>query len=83
MLRKIEKMPIETRVVAPLLQLTEFAAHEEQFLAGLPVHPRVKRPEIGELLPFVAWHLRQQRTFAVHDFIVAQHQNEMFRERIK
>ena len=81
--RKIDKVPIEARVVVPFAPLAEFTAHEEQFFAGMAVHPRVKHSQVGELLPFVARHLRQQRTFAVHHFIVAQHQNEMFGESVE
>src|SRR6266480_3782879 len=81
--REIDKVPIEARVVIPFAPLAEFAAHEEQFLAGMAVHPRVKHSQVGELLPFVARHLRQQRTFAVHYYIVAQYQNEMFGERVE
>src|ERR1700687_1571845 len=81
--RKVEKMPIEARVVGSLLPLTELAAHEEQLLARLPVHPPVKHSEVGELLPFVARHFRNERTFQMNDFIVTQHQNEMLSERVE
>ena len=49
----------------------------------MPVHPGVKHPQIGELLPFVARHFREQRTFAVHDFVVAQHEDEMLLKRVE
>ena len=48
----------------------------------MPIHPRVKHPEIRELLPFVARHFVDERTLAVHHFVVAQHENEMLLERI-
>ena len=76
--RQLKQLPIEIDVVVPFVPLAEFAAHEQQLFAGLPVHPRQKHPEIGELLPFVARHLGKERTLAVNDFVVAQHQNEMF-----
>src|SRR5438093_8442154 len=76
-------MPVEARVVVPTPPLTEFAALEKQFLSLLAVHPRVKHPQVGKLLPFVARHFRQERALAVHHFIVAQYQNEMFGKRVE
>src|ERR1700741_5579021 len=46
--RKAKQVPIELNIVVPFVPLAEFAAHEEQLFAGLPVHPRYKHPEIGE-----------------------------------
>src|SRR5919201_2020434 len=43
--------------VVPFVPLTEFATHEEQFLAGLAAHPGVEHPQVGKLLPFVSRHL--------------------------
>ena len=79
-LRKTRQMPVELRVVVPLAPLAEFAAHEQQFFARMPVHPGIEHPEIGELLPFVARHFVDERAFAVHHLVVAQDQNEMFAE---
>ena len=76
-------MPVEALIVIPFVPLAEFAAHEEQLLARLPVHPRVKHPEIGEFLPFVARHFRKQRALPVHHFVVAEHENEMFLKRVE
>src|SRR5438445_6404801 len=77
MSRQIEQMPVEAFIVIPFVPLTKFAAHEEQFLARLTIHPRVKHPEIGKLLPIVARHFRNKRALAVHDFIMAKDENEM------
>jgi hypothetical protein len=55
---QLHQIPVETCVVVPFVALAEFAAHEEQLFAGMPVHPRQEHPKIGELLPFVAGHLR-------------------------
>src|SRR4029077_4806119 len=49
----------------------------------MAVHPRQKHPEIGKLLPFVAWHLRQQRTLAVDDFVVAKDENKIFLKSVE
>src|SRR5437762_11160821 len=66
----------------PFVHLAEFAAHEEKFLARMSVHPPIKHPQVGELLPFVAGHFREERTLQVHDFIVAEHEHEMLAEGI-
>src|SRR5207249_7472182 len=81
--RQLHQIPVETYVVVPFVALAEFAAHKEQFFAGMPVHPRQKHPEIGELLPFVAGHLRKKRAFAINDFIVAEHENEIFLKSVE
>ena len=52
------------RLSRPLALLRELAAHEQQLLAGVRPHPRVQRPQVGELLPAVARHLVQQRALA-------------------
>src|SRR5204863_6092915 len=81
--RKTNEFPVQARVMVPFVPLTEFAAHEEQLLAGMSVHPRQKHTEIGELLPLVPRHLGQQRALAVHHFIVAEHQNEILLKRVE
>ena len=58
----------------PLAPLAEFATHEQHLLAGLGVHVAEQQAQIGELLPLVSRHFADQRTFAVHDFIVRQRQ---------
>src|SRR5437764_3125511 len=80
--RQPEQLPFEFAIVIPLAALPEFAAHEEQLLSRMPIHPRVKHPQIRELLPLVARHFVQERAFAVHDLIVAEDENEMLLERI-
>jgi hypothetical protein len=39
--------------------LANFASHEQQFLAGVRVHPGVKHAEVGEPLPGIARHFVQ------------------------
>ena len=75
--RQFSEVPVETRVVIPFVLLAEFGAHKQQFFARMPIHPSQKHPDIGKLLPCVAWHFGQQRTFAVDDFIMAKHENEI------
>src|SRR2546428_4796597 len=78
----LKQMPIEARVVAPFAPLPELRTHEEQLLAGVPVHVSVKQPEIGKLLPEVSWHFIEQCALPVDDLIVGERQNEVLVEGI-
>ena len=40
-------------------------------------HQSKKKTQIGKLLPFVAGHLADQRSFTMHYFIVRQRQNKI------
>ena len=77
-----QECPVELRVVVPFGPLAEFAPHEEQLLAGHRVLVAVKQPQVGELLPVVAGHLRDERPLSVHDFVVRQGQDEVLGEGI-
>ena len=68
--RIVEQMPIQALLHVPLLPLSELAAHEDQLLARLREHPAIEEPQVGELLPVVARHLRDQRALSVHDLVV-------------
>ena len=81
--RRFDQMPIEAAVVVPFVPLTEFAAHEKQLLARMPEHPGVEHSEVSELLPLIARHPIEKRSFPMHDFIVAKNQNEMFLISVK
>ncbi|MEZ5364828.1 MAG: hypothetical protein R2748_21445 [Bryobacterales bacterium] len=63
--------------------MAELAAHEHELLARMPEHVRVKRPQIGELLPLVAGHLRDHRALAMHDLVVGERQHEVLREGVE
>src|ERR1700730_2404237 len=80
--RQSDQFPIKAAVVIPLAPLPKLTAHKKQLLARMTIHPCVKHPEIRELLPFIARHFVDERTFAVHDLIVAQDENEMLLKRI-
>src|SRR5436305_10847241 len=75
-------MPIERLIVVPFVPLAEFAAHEEQLLPGMPIHPGIEHPEIGELLPLVPRHFIEQRSFPIDDLVVAKHDNEILLESV-
>ena len=68
--------------MAPFALLAELAPHEHQLLAGMAEHEAVIGPQIGETLPVVAGHAAENRAFAVHDLVVRQRQNEIFRKRV-
>src|SRR5437868_11714090 len=82
-LRQLGQMPIERLVMVPFMPLAEFASHEEQLLAGVPIHPGVEHPEIGKLLPLVPWHFIEKRSFAVDDLVVAEDENEILLESVE
>ena len=79
----VEEPPVELRVRVPLGPLPELSTHEQQLLAGVSPHPGVEGTEVGPLLPVVAGHLRDERTLAVHDLVVAQRQDEVLGERVQ
>ena len=68
--RELQDMPFQAHVVSPLTHLAEFVAHEKQLFAGLGKHVTVQQAQVGEPLPFVSRHFADDRTLAVHDFIV-------------
>src|SRR5262249_36234745 len=68
----LEKMPIKRMVMAPFTLLTEFAAHEHQFLAGMTEHEAVVGAQVGKALPFIARHAAENRTLAVHDLVMGE-----------
>jgi len=55
----LEQVPIDALVVIPFLPLANFASHEQQFLAGVRVHPGVKHAEISKFLPWITRHFIQ------------------------
>ena len=78
----VEKMPVETLIVVPLPLLGDLAAHEEKLLAGMSPHEAVIGAQIRETLPPVPWHPAEERPLAVHDFVVAQRQDEVLAEGV-
>ena len=72
-----EQRPVELLVFAPLVPLAELRAHEHELLARVRRHVAHEQAIVGALLPFVARHLVEQRTLAVHHFIVRDRQDEV------
>ena len=80
---EIAEMPFQASFMVPLTPLSELSAHEQHFLAGMPVHEAIEGTEVGKALPLVAGHFVEQRPLSVHHFIVREHQDEVFIEGIE
>ena len=83
MQRKFEKMEIEAAILVPLAALSELLAHEQKLLARMRPHEAVIGAKVRKLLPIVARHFVDQRSLAVHHFIMAEWQHEILGESIK
>ena len=68
--------------MVPLAALGQFAAHEEQALAGVGVGEAVVGAEVGELAPLVAAHLVYEGALAVDHLVVGERQHEVFVEGV-
>ena len=80
--RVAQQVPIQAAVMVPFARLRKLAAHEHQLLARVAPHEAVISAQVGELLPAVAWHLAQQRPFAVHHLVVRERQHEVLVEGV-
>src|SRR6266545_3521384 len=80
--RLLEKMPVERMIMAPFVFLAELAAHEQELLAGMAEHEAVISAQIGKALPLIARHAAENRTLAVHDFVMRERQDEVLEERV-
>ena len=79
----VEQMPVEALLVVPFGALAELLAHEQELLARVAPHVAVVGAQVGELLPGVAGHPRQDRALAVHHLVVAERQNEVLGEGVE
>ena len=73
--RLAQKIPVKLPGLAPLLQLGEFLAHEEQLLAGMAQHEGIGRLQVRELVVRIARHLIVHGAFQVHHLVVGEHQD--------
>src|ERR1700756_458883 len=78
----VEQVPVQRMVVSPFAFLREFAAHEQELLAGMAEHEAVIGAQVCKALPVVAGHAPQDRACAVHHLVMRQRQDEVFREGI-
>jgi len=53
------------------------------FLPGCAHMSPVQRAQVGEPLPVVARHLREQRALAVDDLVVREREDEVLAERVE
>ncbi len=75
---RLEQMPVQALRVIPLQPLPKFASHEEELFARVPPHIAIKGTQVGELLPHVPRHFREQRSFAVDHLIMRERQHKVF-----
>src|SRR5215471_19905569 len=73
-----EQMPVQALCVIPLLPLPKFASHEEELFAWVSPHVAIEGTQVGEPLPYVPRHFREQRSFAVDHLIVRERQHKVF-----
>ena len=66
----VEQPPVELAIFVPFGALADFAAHEQQLLAGKQPLIREQCPEICKFLPVVTGHAAQQGRLAVNHLIV-------------
>ena len=78
-----EQHPIELLLEVPLRELTEFAAHEQQLLAGVRHHVAEERTHSCEFFFVIARHFVYQRALAVNHLVMRNRQNEILGKRIE
>ncbi|OPZ88280.1 MAG: hypothetical protein BWY75_01676 [bacterium ADurb.Bin425] len=70
-------MPVKTLRFIPFNPLPKLTAHKEQFLTRCGVLIAEQQSQISELLPGIAGHLVEKRTFTMHHFIMRKRQNKV------
>ena len=78
----VEQVPVDLGIVVPLALLGDFAAHEQQLLAGMRPHESEIGAQVGEPLPAVAGHLAYEGPLPVDHFVVRDRQHEALGEGI-
>ena len=77
------EVPVDAGVMGPFVPLADLTAHEQQLLARLCPHVAEQQSQVGELLPVVARHLREERALAVDDLVMGKGQREVLVEGIE
>jgi hypothetical protein len=80
--RILQLRPCDLVAIPPFGPLSEFRSHEQQLLARVRAHVGEEQSKVGALLPIVAGHLAEQRSLAMHHFVVRNGQHVIFRPRI-
>src|SRR5690606_18539829 len=81
-MRVLEQVPVERRLVAPFAALAELTTHEEQLLARLREHVAEEQAQVREALPLIAGHAVEQGALPVYDLVVRERQHEVLVERV-
>src|ERR1700722_14529292 len=76
-------MPVEARIMIPLVPLPDVIAHEQQLLARVTKHVTVEQPCVCEFPPCVAGHFAEYGAFAVNYLVVRKWQDKILGERIR
>src|SRR4030042_972867 len=66
----------------PLIPLAELPSHKDQLLSRVTIHISEQESEVRKLLPFISWHLPEERPFSINHFIVGKGKNEILKEGI-
>ena len=74
----VEQQPIKLLFVIPLDKLGELGTHKIELLAWMRHHIAEKSAKSGKFLPVIARHLVDQRTFAVHHFVMTDRKDKIF-----
>lgn len=79
----LAEMPIQAGVMVPFPPLAELSAHEQHFFAGVAVHIAIEQPEVRKPLPDIAGHFVEQRSFAVHHFVMREGEDKILAEGVE
>lgn len=74
----LKQFPMELGVMIPFMPLRQFSSHEEHLLARMSPHVGEQKSQISEFLPEITWHLSDERSFSVYDFVVREWQLKIF-----
>ena len=83
MLFIIKQQPIKLLFIIPLDKLAELLPHEQQLFTGVGHHISVKGPQRIEFIVIFARHFIYERAFSVHNLVMGNWQNIIFRKGVK
>lgn len=79
----LKQVPVKAARFAPFVTLSEFLAHEEQFLAWMSALIGAEQTQIGELLPHITGHFVKKGVFPVDNFVVGEGKQEVLGEGVE
>ena len=83
MLRVLHQVPVQRLRCIPLLGLRKLRTHKEQLLARVRPHKSIESAQVSQLLPAIARHLRDHRSFAMHHLVVREGEQVIFRPGVE